>query len=81
MWSRLTSAFHSSTLTRQLKNRKMIFRQLFDRESCTYTYILGDAETKEAIIIDPVDTLVERDVEILEMLGLTLKYAVNTHIQ
>ena len=59
----------------------MIFRQLFDRESCTFTYILGDEETKQAIIIDPVDTLVERDVEVLEKLGLDLKYAVNTHIQ
>lgn len=58
----------------------MIFRQLFDRESCTYTYVLGDEETKEAIIIDPVIELVERDQKVLDELSLNLKYALNTHV-
>lgn len=59
----------------------MIFRQLFDRESCTYTYLLGDEGSKEALIIDPVDVLVERDIQVIQELGLDLKYALNTHVQ
>ncbi|GBG29568.1 Hydroxyacylglutathione hydrolase, mitochondrial [Hondaea fermentalgiana] len=58
----------------------MIFRQLFDRESCTYTYVLGCEKTREAALIDPVLELVERDVQMLDELNLDLKYAVNTHV-
>ena len=58
----------------------MIFRQLFDRESCTYTYLLGDEETREAVLIDPVREHVDRDIEILQELGLTLKYTLETHV-
>ncbi|MEC7948956.1 MAG: MBL fold metallo-hydrolase [Myxococcota bacterium] len=58
----------------------MIFRQLFDRESCTYTYLLADPETREALLIDPVRAQVERDVSLLEELGLTLKYTLETHV-
>jgi hypothetical protein len=39
---------------------KLFFRQLFEKESSTYTYILGDLVTKEAVIIDPVIETVER---------------------
>ena len=49
--------------------------QLFDRDSCTYTYLLADTNTKEAILIDPVIDLAERDAQVLKDLGLTLKYA------
>jgi sulfur dioxygenase len=48
---------------------------LFDRDSCTYTYLLADTSTKEAILIDPVIDLANRDKQVLEDLGLTLKYA------
>lgn len=58
----------------------MIFRQLFDRDSCTYTYILGDEASREAILVDPVRELVERDVQVLSELGLTLKYTLETHV-
>lgn len=58
----------------------MIFRQLFDRTSCTYTYLLGDEDTGEAVLIDPVDTLVERDLQIIEELGLKLVATVETHV-
>ena len=44
----------------------MIFRQLFDIESSTYTYLLGDEKTREAVIIDPVIEHVERDVTLLK---------------
>lgn len=58
----------------------MIFRQLFDRETCTYTYLLGDEKTREAVLIDTVIEQVERDLQILEELDLKLKYCVDTHI-
>ncbi|KAK6640850.1 Ethylmalonic encephalopathy 1 [Polyplax serrata] len=56
------------------------FRQLFDRESCTYTYLLADTKEKEAILIDPVLELAERDAQVVRELGLKLKYGVNTHV-
>mmetsp|Transcript_7394 Transcript_7394/g.19255 ORF Transcript_7394/g.19255 Transcript_7394/m.19255 type:complete len:309 (-) Transcript_7394:366-1292(-) len=55
----------------------MLFRQLFDRESCTYTYLLADGG--EGILIDPVKELVERDVEVAQQLNVKLKYLLNTH--
>lgn len=58
----------------------MIFRQLFDRETCTYTYLLGDETTREAVLIDTVIEQVERDLQILEELDLKLKFCVDTHI-
>ncbi len=58
----------------------MIFRQLFDRETCTYTYLLADEQTGEAVLIDPVREHVERDSQFLEELGLTLKYTLDTHV-
>eukprot|EP00040_Diaphanoeca_grandis_P039136 m.258214 g.258214 ORF g.258214 m.258214 type:complete len:233 (+) comp36283_c0_seq1:166-864(+) len=57
----------------------LIFRQLFDKETSTYTYLLGDSASKEAILIDPVKEKVARDVALIKELGLTLKYALNTH--
>ena len=47
----------------------MIFRQLFDRDTCTYTYLLGDEETGDAVLIDPVLENVERDLQFLKELG------------
>jgi len=58
----------------------MIFRQLFDRESCTYTYLLGDEVTRKAVLIDPVRELVDRDVQVLAELDLTLVYTLETHV-
>ncbi|KAI0563869.1 Metallo-beta-lactamase [Gracilaria domingensis] len=57
----------------------LAFRQLFDRTSCTYTYLLADPETKEAVLIDPVDTLVDRDLRVISECGFKLVYALNTH--
>ncbi|KAG7173154.1 Persulfide dioxygenase ETHE1-like, partial [Homarus americanus] len=53
---------------------------LFDRESCTYTYLLADANTKDAVLIDPVIELAERDAHLVSDLGLNLKYVMNTHV-
>jgi glyoxylase-like metal-dependent hydrolase (beta-lactamase superfamily II)/rhodanese-related sulfurtransferase len=58
----------------------MIFRQLFDGVSCTYTYILGNEETAEALIIDPVLEKTERYVQLLDELGLKLVKALDTHL-
>lgn len=58
----------------------MIFRQLFDEKTWTYTYILADSDTYEAIIIDPVRDQVERDMKLMSELGLTIKYILDTHI-
>lgn len=58
----------------------MIFHQLFEHESSTYTYLLADEETKEAILIDSVFETVERDTKLIQELGLKLKFLVDTHI-
>ncbi|MEN9566649.1 MAG: hypothetical protein RLZZ69_1845, partial [Cyanobacteriota bacterium] len=42
----------------------MLFRQLYDSESSTYTYLLADLERQEAILIDPVLEQVERDLKL-----------------
>lgn len=57
----------------------LLFRQLFEKISSTYTYLLADAQSKEAVIIDPVLDEVTRDVKLIEGLGLKLLYAANTH--
>nr|VZI14097.1 unnamed protein product [Spirometra erinaceieuropaei] len=56
-----------------------IFRQLFDPVSSTYTYLLGDARSRDALIIDPVLEKAERDVDLVKALDLRLLYAINTH--
>ncbi|MDJ0556990.1 MAG: MBL fold metallo-hydrolase [Microcoleaceae cyanobacterium MO_207.B10] len=58
----------------------MLFRQLFDKNTSTYTYLIADQQTKEAILVDPVLEQVERDYNLLIQLGLTLHYTLETHI-
>jgi glyoxylase-like metal-dependent hydrolase (beta-lactamase superfamily II) len=58
----------------------MIFRQLFDRESCTYTYLIGDDSTREAALVDPVRDHVGRDLVLVADLGLTLAHVLETHV-
>jgi len=53
--------------------------QLFDPASSTYTYVLFDQRSREALIIDPVDEQVERDLQVLREYGLTLLWSVETH--
>ncbi|XP_075696483.1 persulfide dioxygenase ETHE1, mitochondrial [Rhinoderma darwinii] len=59
--------------------RGLIFRQLFEPVSCTYTYLLADAESKEAVLIDPVLETANRDAKLVKDLGLNMVYAANTH--
>ena len=58
----------------------MLFRQLFDRESSTYTYLIADLQTREAAIVDPVIENVERDLKLIRELDLTLLFCLETHI-
>jgi glyoxylase-like metal-dependent hydrolase (beta-lactamase superfamily II) len=58
----------------------MLFRQLFDSESSTYTYLIADETTGDAALIDPVREQLARDLRILGELGLTLRYAFDTHV-
>lgn len=58
----------------------MIFRQLIEPLSSTYTYLIGCEETGEAILVDPVINSIERDLEVISQLGLKLTYTVDTHI-
>ena len=58
----------------------LIFRQLFDPPSCTYTYLLADGRSGAAVIIDPVFEQVRRDAALIEELGLRLAYALETHV-
>ena len=58
----------------------MIFRQLFDPQSSTYTYLLADASTREAVMIDPVFEQARRDIALIEELGLRLRCTLETHV-
>lgn len=58
----------------------MLLRQLFDRETSTYTYLVADEQTREALLIDPVIEQAERDLALVKELGLTLRYTLDTHV-
>lgn len=58
----------------------MLFRQLFDAETSTYTYLIADPQTREAVLVDSVLEQVERDHQLLKELGLTLRFCLETHI-
>jgi glyoxylase-like metal-dependent hydrolase (beta-lactamase superfamily II)/rhodanese-related sulfurtransferase len=58
----------------------MIFKQLFDQETWTYTYLIADPVSKDAVLIDPVNTHIDEYIKILEEQGLQLKYSLETHV-
>ena len=58
----------------------MIFRQVFDNKSSTYTYLIASAKGREAVIIDPVIEYVESYIDILNELELKLVKVIDTHI-
>ncbi len=58
----------------------MIFRQLFDPESSTYTYIVGDPDKGEAVIVDPVREHVARDLDVIGAMGMRLVWILETHV-
>ena len=58
----------------------MIFNQLFDNKSSTYTYIISSGKGREALIIDPVIEYTDEYVRVLESLDLKLVKVIDTHI-
>lgn len=58
----------------------MLFRQLFDSESSTYTYLLASRRAREALLIDPVRSNVEKYLQLLAELDLRLVVAIDTHV-
>ena len=58
----------------------MLFRQLFDAETWTYTYLLADEDTRDAVMIDTVFERHARDLAILRELDLKLRYTLDTHV-
>jgi glyoxylase-like metal-dependent hydrolase (beta-lactamase superfamily II) len=58
----------------------VIFRQLFDPQSSTYTYLLADPATRQAVLIDPVFEQARRDVALVEELGPKLLWTLDTHV-
>jgi glyoxylase-like metal-dependent hydrolase (beta-lactamase superfamily II) len=70
-WTRSQLALPQSTL---------LFRQFFDLESSTYTYLIADHQTKDAVLVDTVLEQIDRDLQVLNDLGLTLRYCLETHI-
>jgi len=58
----------------------IVFRQLFDPQSSTYTYLVGDARSKQALLIDPVFEQARRDDALVRELGLTLVATLDTHV-
>lgn len=58
----------------------MIFRQLFEPLSSTYTYLLGCEVTRQAVLIDPVMPMWERDLAEVRAMNLKLAYTLDTHI-
>ena len=58
----------------------LIFRTLIDYQSNTYTYLLADGDSGEAVLIDPVFEHVGRDAALIRELGLRLLYTLDTHV-
>ncbi|KAI0515577.1 hypothetical protein KFK09_008242 [Dendrobium nobile] len=91
--SRQTEAFSAESKVRSVAmasystaategSKRLLFRQLFEKESSTYTYLLADMghPEKPAVLIDPVDKTVDRDLSLIRDLGVKLIYAMNTHV-
>mmetsp|Transcript_3565 Transcript_3565/g.9959 ORF Transcript_3565/g.9959 Transcript_3565/m.9959 type:complete len:437 (+) Transcript_3565:60-1370(+) len=72
-------AFDAAPVLRPHATDGLIFSQLFDPTSSTYSYLLGCGETKECVLIDPVLEQKDRDLAKVREQGLTLRYVINTH--
>lgn len=64
----------------EVLHEPLIFHQLFEKESSSYSYLLADPVTREAVIVDPVLETVERDFRLIQELDLKLLYILETHI-
>ena len=63
-----------------LASNTFLFRQLLDESSHTYTYLVADRASREAVLIDPVLEQCERDLQLMKELGLTLRATFETHV-
>ncbi|XP_011044757.1 PREDICTED: persulfide dioxygenase ETHE1 homolog, mitochondrial-like [Populus euphratica] len=79
---RTMMSYTKAASSQAFKDKKLLFRQLFEKDSSTYTYLLADVAhpDKPALLIDPVDKTVDRDLSLVKELGLKLIYAINTHV-
>jgi hypothetical protein len=75
----LASFVRTIMSTYNVTRSPLLFRQLFEAESSTYTYLLADSVTGDAVLIDPVLETVDRDAKLITDLNLTLRYGINTH--
>jgi glyoxylase-like metal-dependent hydrolase (beta-lactamase superfamily II) len=57
-----------------------MLRQLYDAETSTYTYLVADEDSKQALLIDPVREKLARDVDLVRELGFELTYVLETHV-
>lgn len=73
VWRSIVMTIHTS-------HPSLIVKQLVDRETCTYTYLLIDPITQEAALIDAVKEQFGRDIQIIEELGVELLYTIETHV-
>ncbi|MEH2356632.1 FAD/NAD(P)-binding protein [Nostoc sp.] len=64
----------------EIPQSTFLFRQFFDAETSSYTYLIADKQTGDAVLVDPVLEQVERDLESLNELGLKLRYCLETHL-
>jgi glyoxylase-like metal-dependent hydrolase (beta-lactamase superfamily II) len=72
--------FRSQRLSAKDARNEMILRQLFDADTSSYTYLLADETTRQAVLIDPVREQFSRDAELVQQLGLTLTHVLETHV-
>src|SRR5262249_14636526 len=77
---RIAEGVRAADPTGSLYGQLVIFRQLFDAASSTYTYLVADPATREAALIDTVREQAERDVQLVDELGLVLTPLAETHV-
>ncbi|WP_229498297.1 FAD/NAD(P)-binding protein [Nostoc mirabile] len=64
----------------EIPQSTFLFRQFFDPETSSYTYLIADQQTGDAVLVDPVLEQVDRDLQSLDELGLKLRYCLETHL-
>ena len=63
-----------------MKKKNLKFRQMFESETSTFTYLVFDSESRQGILIDPVKETVSRDLKLIDELAIKLLYILDTHV-
>ena len=71
---------HPSEYNYRDHRMSLICKPLFEQDSSTFTYLIADSITREAAIIDAVDSMIDRDIALIQELELDLKFIIETHI-